>query len=69
MELPPARAMPRALVIGEEESPVVDDRAAGRAAELVLMERRALRWPAALVKKLLASSSLLRRNSNTVPWN
>ena len=31
----------RALVIGEEEGLVVDDRAAGRAAELVLVERRA----------------------------
>ena len=40
IELPPALAMPGALVISEEESPVAHDRSAHGGAELVLMKSR-----------------------------
>ena len=58
--------LPEALVVAEEERPVLDDRAADDAAELVAVERRLVRAAGGL-KNPVAFIDVSRRNSQALP--
>ena len=56
------------LICPEEESPVLEDRAAQGSAKLVLLEHRA-RLVRCVQEKRFALKMSFRTNSHTVPWN